>query len=126
MSLGEIGRRLEEIADFAGLAGVLDVPVKHYSTGMAVRLGFAVATATRPAVLLVDEVLAVGDEEFRRRCTLRVRELRAGGTAVLLASHDLGLVEREADQCLFLAQGTVRAIGAPAQVVTEYRRGLAS
>ena len=126
MPLAQLRRDLDEIAAFAGVGDVLDVPVKHYSTGMAVRLGFAVATAARPDVLIVDEVLAVGDEEFRARCAERIRNLRDGGTAVVLASHDLGLVEREASECLLLDRGAVRAAGPPEEAVQCYRREVAA
>jgi ABC-type polysaccharide/polyol phosphate transport system ATPase subunit len=115
---------MEAIADFAGLRDMLDVAVKHYSTGMVARLGFSVATAARPSVLLVDEVLAVGDEEFRSRCAARIRDLRLEGCAVVLVSHDLELVRREADECVLLRNGTVAAAGSPAEVAREYSNGV--
>jgi ABC-type polysaccharide/polyol phosphate transport system ATPase subunit len=125
MPVSELRRQLDRIADFAGLSAVIDVAIKHYSTGMAARLGFAVATAARPSVLLVDEVLAVGDEEFRKRCAARIRELRSNGTAVVLVSHDLGLVRREADECVLLRRGVASATGAACDVVAEYERSFA-
>jgi ABC-type polysaccharide/polyol phosphate transport system ATPase subunit len=122
----ELRYGMETIAEFAGLRDLLDVPVKHYSTGMIARLGFSVATAARPSVLLVDEVLAVGDEEFRSRCAARIRDLRREGCAVVLVSHDLDLVRREADECVLLRGGTVAAAGSPAEVAREYSSGVAA
>ena len=124
MKVSELRRQVDGIAEFADLTDVLDVPLKHYSTGMAARLGFAVATAVGPSVLLVDEVLAVGDESFRSRCAARLRELRGQGTAVVLVSHDLGLVRREADECLLLERGSVGAAGSANEVITAYERSV--
>ncbi|MBI5504796.1 MAG: ABC transporter ATP-binding protein [Deltaproteobacteria bacterium] len=123
--LGRRRRQLREayssIVDFCGLADAMDVAIKNYSSGMVARLGFAVATACAPDVLLVDEVLAVGDEAFRVRCSARIADLRAGGTAIVLVSHDLFLVEREADRAVWLDAGRVVAEGAPSDVVARYR-----
>ncbi len=124
-----LGRRRRQLRDayasivaFSGLDDSMDVAVKNYSSGMIARLGFAVATACAPDVLLVDEVLAVGDEAFRARCSVRIAELRARGTAIVLVSHDLFLVEREADRVLWLEAGRVVAEGEPAEIVARYRR----
>jgi ABC-type polysaccharide/polyol phosphate transport system ATPase subunit len=113
---------LPEIAAFAGLADAMDVPVKHFSTGMYARLGFAVAVHADPGLLLVDEVLSVGDPPFRERCYARIAEMRARGTAILFVSHDLPAVERVADRALWLAGGRVVAQGPPSGVLTRYRR----
>jgi ABC-type polysaccharide/polyol phosphate transport system ATPase subunit len=120
----DLRRGMEAIAEFAGLRDVLDVAVKHYSTGMVARLGFSVATAARPSVLLVDEVLAVGDEEFRSRCASRIRGLKREGCAVVLVTHDLDLLRREADECVLLHDGAIAAAGSPADVAREYSRGV--
>jgi lipopolysaccharide transport system ATP-binding protein len=112
---------LPEIAAFAGTEDAMDVPVKRFSTGMYARLGFAVAVHADPRVLLVDEVLSVGDPPFRERCYERIDRLRRGGTAVLFVSHDLAAVERVADRALWLAAGRFVAGGAPAEVVARYR-----
>jgi len=111
------------VAEFAGLTDEMFVPVKNYSSGMVARLGFAVATEIRPEVLLVDEVLAVGDDEFRSRCAERIASLRAAGTTIVLVTHDMRLVEEQADRALLLEAGRVRACGAPAEVVAAYRSG---
>ncbi|MFQ5352237.1 MAG: ABC transporter ATP-binding protein, partial [Candidatus Binatia bacterium] len=120
----EIRGLLPAVAEFSGLEHELDSAIKNYSSGMVARLGFAIATASRPEVLLVDEVLAVGDETFRHRCRQRIAELRAAGTAVVLVSHDLELVEAEATAAIWLGQGRVLACGRCAEVVGEYRRSL--
>jgi ABC-type polysaccharide/polyol phosphate transport system ATPase subunit len=104
------------IADFAGVREAMGTPVKHFSTGMYARLGFAVAVHAAPDVLLVDEVLSVGDPPFRRRCLERIDELRRGGTAVLFVSHDLAEMTRVADRALLLEDGRVVSEGDPAAV----------
>jgi len=90
----EIAQRLDDIVAFSGVGGFIDEPVKRYSSGMYVRLGFAVAAHLEADVLLVDEVLAVGDAEFQARCLRRIQELRARGTTIIFISHDLGTVGR--------------------------------
>jgi len=122
-----LGRRRKQLRDayasivaFSGLGDSMDVAIKNYSSGMVARLGFAVATACEPEVLLIDEVLAVGDEAFRAQCSERIAGLRAGGTAIVLVSHDLSLVEREADRVLWLDGGRIVAEGAPSGVVARY------
>ncbi len=122
----DLRRDLDAITEFSGLDAMMDVAARHYSTGMIARLGFSVAMAVRPSVLLVDEVLAVGDEAFRLRSAARIRELRARGTTVICATHDLSLVRGEADECVLLKQGVVAAAGSPSDVATIYEEGLAS
>jgi len=113
-----------EIAAFAGVEDALHTPVKHFSTGMYARLGFAVAVHARPDLLLVDEVYAVGDEEFRARCVERVRTLAEGGTAVLLVTHDLEALARLADRAVWIERGRVERDGVAAPVVRAYRAAL--
>ncbi len=113
-------RETEAIVDFAGVREALHVPVKHFSTGMYARLGFAVAVHARPEVLLVDEVYAVGDESFRQRCVERLTQLRAGGTAILFVSHDLAAVRALADRALWLKVGRAAGLGDPAAVIQAY------
>lgn len=124
--LGVPGWKVREhrdtIAEFAGLEQAMHVPLRNYSSGMIARLGFAVATALEPDVLLVDEVLAVGDSEFRARCTERIEAMRASGTAVVLVTHDLELVSAQADRALCLGHGRVLAAGQPGDVLAAYRR----
>jgi len=122
MGLGQIEAAYEDIVAFAGLADVMDVPLRQYSTGMLARLGFAIVTASSPDVLLVDEVLAVGDEEFRRSCMRRIEDLRHLGTTVVLVSHDLDTVAAVASRALYLEGGETVAVGPAAEVVECYRR----
>jgi len=124
LSLAEVRRRMPAIRAFADLGDALDVPLRNYSSGMVARLGFAVATETAPSVLLVDEALAVGDEEFRSRCFTRIDRMRAGGTAIVLVSHDLPLVQARADRALLLRDGRQVALGPPADVIEQYLRGV--
>jgi lipopolysaccharide transport system ATP-binding protein len=118
----DIATRLESIVAFAGIGNFLDVPVKWYSSGMYVRLGFAVAAHLEPDILLVDEVLAVGDAEFQARCLRRIQELRQRGTTILFISHDLGTVERLCDRALLLRNGRIAAEGTARDVVTTYQK----
>lgn len=121
----EIERRYERIVEFSGLADFMEEPVKNYSSGMYVRLGFAVAIHTDPDILLVDEVLAVGDESFAHRCLRRIDELLAEGRTVLFVSHSLGLVEDLCDRVLWIERGRQRALGPPRFVVDAYRQAVA-
>jgi len=121
----EIAARYERIVEFSGLGDFLEEPVKNYSSGMYVRLGFAVAIHTDPEILLVDEVLAVGDEAFAHRCLRRIEELLAAGRTVIFVSHALGLVEDLCDRVLWLEDGRVRESGAPRRVVDAYRLDVA-
>jgi hypothetical protein len=120
----DLARRLDSIVDFAGVGTFLDVPVKWYSSGMYVRLGFAVAAHLEPDVLLVDEVLAVGDAEFQARCIRRIHELRDRGTTIIFISHDLGTVERMCRRAVLLRRGAVVAEGDARNVVTQYQRSV--
>lgn len=121
MKRAELRARQQEIFEFAGLTNARDQPVKSYSTGMIARLGFAVATAAEPDVLLIDEVIAVGDEAFRARCFDRIERLRAGGSAVILVSHDLPLIDRWAERVLHLEEGCQVAFGDARSVTATYR-----
>ena len=120
LSKAEIERRFDDIVDFADLAPFIDAPVKTYSSGMYMRLGFAVAVNVDPDVLLVDEVLAVGDEGFAHKCLDKFAEFRRRGKTILLVTHSLGLVERFCDEALWLDKGRVRAVGDPKRVVDAY------
>ena len=120
LSKREIARRFDEIVEFAELRDFIDAPVKTYSSGMYVRLGFAVAINVDPDVLLVDEVLAVGDEAFTHKCLDKFAEFRRRGKTILLVTHSLNLVERFCDDVLWLDGGAVRGEGDPRRVVSEY------
>jgi ABC-type polysaccharide/polyol phosphate transport system ATPase subunit len=120
LSKAEIERRFDEIVEFAELAPFIDAPVKTYSSGMYMRLGFAVAVHVDPDVLLVDEVLAVGDEGFAHKCLDKFAEFRRRGKTILLVTHSLGLVERFCDEALWLDKGKARAVGVPKRVIDAY------
>jgi ABC-type polysaccharide/polyol phosphate transport system ATPase subunit len=117
----QVEERFDSIVRFAGLESFIDEPVKNYSSGMYVRLGFSIAVATEPEILLVDEVLAVGDEEFSHRCLARIRELQRGGTTILFVTHSLGLVVDLCDRAAWLDAGRIVAEGEPREVVDRYR-----
>jgi ABC-type polysaccharide/polyol phosphate transport system ATPase subunit len=121
----DIAARLDSIAEFSGVSAFLETPVKYYSSGMYVRLGFAIAAHLEPDVLLVDEVLAVGDSEFQTRCLARIEELKRRGTTMLLVSHDLGAIEQLSDRAIFIDGGRIRSAGNPRDVVTAYQHAAA-
>ena len=116
----EIQARFDEIVDFAELREFIDAPVKTYSSGMYMRLGFAVAIHVDPDVLLVDEILAVGDEGFTHKCLDKFAEFRRRGKTILLVTHSLNLVERFCDQAVWLDGGRARSHGDPRRVVDGY------
>jgi ABC-type polysaccharide/polyol phosphate transport system ATPase subunit len=121
----QVEARFDSIVAFSGLADFIDEPVKNYSSGMYVRLGFAVAVHTDPDVLLVDEVLAVGDAAFAHKCLRRIEEMLAMGRTLLFVSHDLDLVEKLCDRVLWLDGGRQRMVGPPRRVVDAYRAAVA-
>ncbi len=116
----EVQERFDEIVDFAELREFIDAPVKTYSSGMYMRLGFAVAIHVDPDVLLVDEVLAVGDEGFTHKCLDKFGEFRRRGKTILLVTHSLSLVERFCDEALWLDGGRAMTHGDPKRVVDAY------
>src|ERR1700730_2989622 len=120
LSKREIQARFDEIVDFAELREVIDAPVKTYSSGMYMRLGFAVAINVDPDVLLVDEVLAVGDEGFTHKCLDKFGEFRRREKTILLVTHSLNLIERFCDDAVWLDAGEKRAEGDPKRVIGAY------
>jgi len=120
LSKREVAKRFDEIVEFAELQQFIDAPVKTYSSGMYMRLGFAVAIHVDPDVLLVDEVLAVGDEGFTHKCLDKFGEFKRRGKTILLVTHSLGLVERFCDEALWLDEGKARAAGDPKRVIDAY------
>ncbi|MGI9034362.1 MAG: ABC transporter ATP-binding protein [Acidimicrobiales bacterium] len=120
LSKKELDRKFDEIVGFAGLERFIDTPVKNYSSGMYLRLGFSVAINVNPDVLLVDEVLAVGDENFQRRCRTKFEELRAAGKTVVLVSHALETIRELCGLAAWLDGGTLRAIGPVGAVIDDY------
>ena len=121
MSRAEVRRRYDEIVAFSGLAAsALERPLLSYSAGMGLRLGFSLVAHSAPAVLLVDEVLAVGDEAFQGRCLERVGQLRGEGCAVMIVSHDMELVRRNCDEVAVLERGSLVQVSAPPEAVAYY------
>jgi len=126
LSRRDIARRFDEIVRFAELEDFIDAPVKTYSSGMYMRLGFAVATSVDPDVLLVDEVLAVGDESFTHKCLDAFADLKRRGRTVVLVTHSLDLVTRFCDDALWLDAGEVKLQGDPKRVIDAYLTAVAS
>src|SRR5712664_1209907 len=122
----EIARRFDEIVGFAELEEFIDAPVKTYSSGMYMRLGFAVAINVDPDVLLVDEVLAVGDESFTHKCLDKFAEFRRHGKTILLVTHSRNMIERFCDEALWLDGGMVKAQGDPRRVIDAYLTNVAA
>ena len=120
MSQEEIRQKFDSIVEFAGLERFIDMPVKNYSSGMVVRLGFAVAINVDPEILIIDEVLAVGDELFQHKCFEKIDQFRQQGKTIILVSHGLSMVTQLCDQVLWLNSGEVQRIGPPEEVVAEY------
>ncbi|HRE54780.1 MAG TPA: ABC transporter ATP-binding protein [Candidatus Competibacter sp.] len=119
----DIARRLDRIVDFSGIGDFIDAPVRTYSSGMVARLGFAVATDIRPEVLIIDEVLAVGDAEFQQKSAARIREFRGSGSTILVVSHSPASIKALCDRALWLEHGAIRAIGPADAVVDQYAPG---
>jgi ABC-type polysaccharide/polyol phosphate transport system ATPase subunit len=120
LSRAEIRARFDEIVGFAGLEAFVDSPVKTYSSGMYMRLGFSVAMHVQPAVLLLDEVLAVGDQSFQEKCFATLDDIRAAGKTILFVSHDLASVRRICDRALLIHNGVVEALGPASEIVDTY------
>lgn len=123
MSKKEIDRKFEEIVDFAGTEKFLDTPVKFYSSGMYVRLAFAIAAHLEPDILIIDEVLAVGDAEFQKKSLGKMSSVASQGRTVLFVSHNMNAVERLCNRAVYLKSGQVQAIGPTSKVIQEYAQG---
>jgi lipopolysaccharide transport system ATP-binding protein len=121
----EIVSKFDEIVDFSGVEKFIDTPVKRYSSGMYVRLAFAVAAHLQPEILLVDEVLAVGDAEFQRKCLGKMGEVSRAGRTVIFISHNITAIESLCDRCLLLKNGTMLANGGTNEVVAGYLASIA-
>ena len=120
MSRKEVARKFDDIVSFSGVGNFIDQPVKNYSSGMYVRLGFSVAVAVTPDILVVDEVLAVGDATFRKRCQTKFKEMKDEGRTVILVSHSMGTVKDMCDQVAWLNEGELKMIGPTKKVVSAY------
>jgi ABC-type polysaccharide/polyol phosphate transport system ATPase subunit len=126
MRRAEVRQKFDSIVDFSELHQFVDTPVKYFSSGMYVRLGFAVAAHINPQVLLVDEVLAVGDAAFKRKCLEQIEALRRDGATIVFVSHDMQTVERLCGRVFFLQQGQIRSEGEPGKVIGDYYSTLIS
>lgn len=122
----EIDQRFDKIVEFSGIAEFLDQPVKTYSSGMYVRLGFAVAVHVDPDILLIDEVLAVGDEEFSAKCVAKIQEMKYRGVTLVFVTHQLDQVRKLCDRALWIDHGGAVSIGDPARVVDAYLQNVAA
>ncbi len=125
MTRREVTQRMAEIVEFAALGEFIDEPVRTYSSGMYMRLGFSVAIHCDPAILLIDEVLAVGDAAFAHRCMERLLELQRAGRTILMATHDLAMVRNVCGRAAWIERGRIRAIGEARTVVDEYEASVA-
>lgn len=120
----EIEASLEEIIEFSGLERFIDNPIKTYSSGMYVRLGFSIAINVDPDILLIDEILAVGDENFQKKCLQKIDGFKSEGKTIIIVSHDLTTVEKMCDRVFLLDNGLVASEGAPVDVISDYHKTL--
>lgn len=114
--------KFSEIIDFAELKDFVDVPVKNFSSGMYARLGFAIATMVKPDILIVDEVLSVGDYKFQEKCERRIQKMINDGVTIILVSHDIGMIERLCTKVIWLEHGNVKDIGSAVKICNEYKK----
>ena len=119
-SRSDMARRLDRIVEFSGIGEFIDAPVRTYSSGMVARLGFAVATDEQPEVLIVDEVLAVGDAGFQRKSAARIRKFRESGSTILVVSHSPASIKALCSRALWLEHGTIRLLGPVDEIVDRY------
>jgi homopolymeric O-antigen transport system ATP-binding protein len=117
----EMQEKYDQIVEFSELGQFINAPIRTYSSGMYARLGFSVATASEPDILIVDEVLSVGDEAFQQKCAARIDAFRQRGTAILLVSHNMGTIESMCQRAAWLDHGNLKAIGEPVDVIRAYR-----
>ena len=123
MTRSDIKSKMNDIIEFAGLGEFIDSPVKNYSSGMTVRLGFSVAAHVEPRILLIDEVLSVGDQSFQRRSSEKIEEFRREGRTIVVVSHSLGVVEQLCSETVWLEKGSMRMRGPSAEVIAAYTGG---
>lgn len=116
-----IEQKFDSIIEFAELKDFVNVPVKNFSSGMYARLGFSIATAVQPDILIVDEVLSVGDFRFQQKCEERIRKMIEEGVTILLVSHDISMIERLCNKVLWLDHGEMKKVGKTAEVCEEYK-----
>jgi lipopolysaccharide transport system ATP-binding protein len=121
----EVEARMKDIVEFSDLGAFIDQPLKTYSSGMLVRLAFSVAIHVQPDILLVDEVLAVGDEEFQKKCLDRIALLRRNGVTIVFVSHNLQIVAAMCDRAAYMSNGRLLGIGTPAEMIALYKADMA-
>lgn len=112
--------KYDEIIDFSELDGFMDVPIKNYSSGMIARLGFSIATLVKPEILIVDEILGVGDYKFQEKCEKKINEMLSGGTTVIMVSHSQGQIEKMCHRVLWLEKGHMEMCGTTEEVMKKY------
>jgi lipopolysaccharide transport system ATP-binding protein len=125
ISSAELNRKFDEIVDFSGIERFIDTPVKNYSSGMYVRLGFSVAINVSPDILLVDEVLAVGDAEFQQRCANKFQELKSSGCTIVVVSHAMEMIKNLCDHAAWMEHGQLKAHGEAQDIIEMYLRQVA-
>jgi len=123
MKRTEIQQKFDEIVDFSGVEKFLDTPLKHYSSGMQLRLAFAVAAFLEPEVLIIDEVLAVGDAEFQKKCMGKMDEVSKSGRTILFVSHNMNAVNSLCTRCIYLSKGKIVEIGKTEDIINQYLKG---
>jgi len=123
MSKRDVQNKFESIVEFAGLEKFIDTPVKNFSSGMVVRLGFSIASHVEPEILLIDEILSVGDQDFQRKSSEKIEEFRREGRTIVVVSHSLGLVQQLCKEVIWLDKGQIRQSGPAAEVIAAYTGG---
>ena len=118
----EIEEHMDEVIEFSELGAFIDAPIRTYSSGMVARLGFAASTTWKPEILILDEVLSVGDEAFQRKCMARMESFRSGGTTTIFVSHSMASILSLCNCVAWLDHGIIRAVGAPDEVIEVYRQ----
>lgn len=116
-----IDEHFDQIVDFAELRDFLDIPIKNYSSGMVARIAFAIATVITPDILIVDEILSVGDFLFQEKCEKRINELMEGGTTIVIVSHTIAQIERLCDRVMWIEKGDLKMVGDTAEVCEAYK-----
>lgn len=119
----QMDNKIKTIIEFSELGDFVDAPMRTYSTGMWARLGFAVATDSQPEILIVDEILSVGDESFQKKCLDRIRQFQTLGTTILMVTHAMGMIEGMCDRAIWLSHGEMKAQGDVKRVISAYRKG---
>lgn len=122
LSRKETLENLQKIIDFAEIQDFIDQPVKHYSSGMYMRLGFAIAVHVKPEILIVDEILAVGDDTFQQKCFKKMNEFKKEGVTILFVSHDLDAVKKFCSKVIYIKQSKMISVGSPKETIERYRK----